>query len=254
MNIIETKEGWSIIEGDTHVGKWIEETGKLDHDKFLIPIACKNMRQGWVVMDCGALYGDHTIAYSKTVGAEGVVLAIEANPLAFQCLCKNAEKFESPVFCMNLALGEDHGGTAVHIMEENVGASRIGKEGANDDPIKKEVPVKTASIDGIAKDASLDRLNFIKIDCEGFELKILKGARGSIERFKPILLIEMNSWALSQQDACYKDIYDLLIELNYDWRIVQPDCKGGDQQYDVMAWPKLIKKARIVKARSLKTV
>jgi len=257
MNTVITKEGWHIIEQDSHVGKWVTDSGKLDHDEFLIPLACSNMRPGWVVMDCGALYGDHSIAYARTVGAGGAVLAIEANPMAFECLSKNAEKFQSAVFCMNLALGEEHGREAVHIMSDNVGASQVdGRQQTPENlPANRvETIVKTATIDGIVKDASLDRLNFIKIDCEGFEFKILKGARDTLKRFKPILLIEMNSWALSQQDASYKDIYDFLLELNYSWRIVQPDCKGGDQQYDVLAWPNAIEVPRLIKVERLPDV
>lgn len=246
MNTKITKEGWHIIEQDSHVGKWIEETGDLAHDRFLIPIACENIKPGWVVMDCGALYGDHSIAYARTVGSNGAVIAIEANKMAFDCLCKNAEKFQSPMFCINVALCERHGSVAVHIMEDvNIGASRVSTEATPPTPNKTEIEVKTASIDGIAMDASLDRLDFIKIDCEGWEYKILQGAKNVLEKFKPILLIEMNSWTLSQQGSCYKDIYDFLVGINYSWRIVQPDCKGGDSQYDVMAWPNLIEKPKI---------
>lgn len=248
MNTIQTKEGWYIIEQDTHVGKWIIDQKKLDHDDFLIPIACSNIKPGSVVIDCGALYGDHTIAYARAVGGDGAVLAIEANKLAFDCLTKNAERFQSPVFCMNLALGQHHGGKAVHIMEDvNIGASHvISGSSTKESPDKIEREVSLASIDGIASDANLEKLDFIKIDCEGWEYNILRGAHEVLKKFRPILLIEMNSWALSLQDASYKDIYDFLIEMNYSWRIVQPDLKGGDQQYDIMAWPNQIEKLSLV--------
>ncbi len=249
MNIKQTNEGWYIIEGDSHVGAWIEQNKKLDHDDFLIPLACSNMRPGWVVMDCGALYGDHSIAYARTVGKDGAVIAIEANKLAFECLSKNAEKFEAPMFCMNLALCDFHGGMAVHIMDEhNVGASKVTKEGKES---KTESPVRTATIDGIVTAANLDRLDFIKIDCEGWELSILKGANDTLKKFRPVLLIEMNSWALSQQDASYKDIYDYLLKHNYAWRIAQPEAKGGDQQYDILCWPSLIQKIGLVKTEKV---
>jgi FkbM family methyltransferase len=198
------------------------------------------------VMDCGALYGDHTIAYAKAVGKDGAVFAIEANKLAFECLSKNAERFEAPIFCMNLALCEHHLGTAIHVMDEhNIGASQVKNGDTKPDSIENEI--RTASIDGIASDASLEQLNFIKMDCEGWEYKILQGARNSIKKFKPILLIEMNSWTLSLQGSSYKEIYDFLIEMNYSWRIVQPEAKGGDQQYDVLAWPNQIEKLKLVK-------
>lgn len=245
MNIKQTKEGWYIIEQDTHVGKWVEETGKLDHDEFLIPIACENMKEGWIVMDCGALYGDHTIAYAKKVGKDGAVIAIEANPLAFQCLSKNAEKFDSEVICINTALGEHHGRLAFHeLIGENIGANRVSEEKNGNSQMKQ---VMTATIDGIANDAQLDRLNFIKIDCEGWEFKILKGAKNVLENLKPILMIEMNEGALKEQGATYKDIYDYLLEMNYSWRIIQPDLKGGNEQYDIICWPNLIQKLKLIK-------
>lgn len=250
MNTIRTNEGWWIIEGDTHVGKWIIEKQKLDHDEFLIPIACSGLKLGMVVMDCGALYGDHTIAYARAVSNDGVVIAIEANPMAFDCLAKNAQLFQSPVFCMNLALGEEHGGDAVHLMIDNVGASQVTAKAdvpANLPKNRIETIVKTASIDGIVSDARLERLDFIKIDCEGFEYRILRGAKATLNKFKPALLIEMNSWALSQHGACYKDIYDYLLDRNYSWRIVQPDCKGADAQYDIYAWPNLVEQQAIIK-------
>lgn len=253
MNTTITAEGWHIIEQDTHVGKWIIDQKKLDHDDFLIPIACANMQLGWVVMDCGALYGDHSLAYARTVSSDGCVIAIEANPMAFECLKENAKKFQSPTICMNLVLSDDHGGKATHIMDDaNIGASTVDeKTGASYVNEILENEIRTASIDGIVHDANLDRLNFIKIDCEGWEFKILKGAKNTIKDFKPVLLIEMNSFALSRQDASYKDIYDFLLEMNYSWRIVQPDLKGGDTQYDILAWPNLVERPGLLKAEML---
>lgn len=253
MNIIKTKEGWSIIEGDTHLGKWIQETGRLDHDNFLPHIAVENIPVGGIVIDAGAMYGDHTILYSRKVGQDGCVIAIEANPLAFQCLSENAKLFQGPTICMNLALGDNHGGVAVHIMDDcNVGACTVSGsiDGAYvNEKVEKEV--RTATIDGIVHDANLERVDFIKIDCEGWEFKILKGGERTLKHFKPKLLIEMNSFTLSQQECSYKDIYDFLLSLNYSWRIVQPQCKGGDQQYDIMCWPNIIETPKLLKAQKI---
>lgn len=254
MNIKQTKEGWHIIEQDSHVGKWIEETGRLDHDRFLIPLIESMLKPGMVAIDAGALYGDHSIAYARAVSTEGAVIAIEPNPLAFECLSKNAEKFQSPMFCMNVALCDhaDHGKTAVHVMEGmNIGASQCKEGEVKNSTLEKEIAL--ASLDGIVESASLDRLDFCKLDIEGFELKALNGFRRSMAKFRPVLVIEMNSFALSQQGASYKEIYDLLLGLNYDWRIIQPEAKGGDQMYDVLAWPNLIEKPvkRIVRPNEI---
>lgn len=236
MNTKQTKEGYWIIEQDTHVGKWIEESGRLDHDRHLHALIEEGIKPGWICIDAGALYGDSTIGMCRATGGEGAVFAIEANKMAFDCLSKNAETFQSPTFLLNCALGESHGGEAVHVMEENVGASKVS-DSKNSEPSRIETTIKTASIDGIAIDANLERLDFIKIDCEGWEFKILKGAKNSLKKFRPLMLIEMNSFALSLQDSCYKDIYDFLLEMEYSWRIVQPEAGGGSPQYDILCWP-----------------
>lgn len=231
-----TKEGWKIIEGDSHIGKWIEESGKLDHDEHLIPIATSGMKPGSVVIDAGALYGDHTIAYARACGNEGAVIAIESNPLAYECLKENMAKAQGTVLCINAALGETHGGKAIHEIHEsaNIGMSTVSKEEV------KGIEIPTVSIDGIVKDSALSKLDFIKIDCEGWELSILRGARGTLKSLRPALMIEINSYALAAQGATDKNIYDLLLELEYEWRILQPQCKGGDPVFDILCIPKAI--------------
>lgn len=247
-----TKEGWHIIEGDSHVGKWIEDSGRLDHDQHLIPLIESMLQIGMVVIDAGALYGDHSLAYARAVSSSGAVIAIEPNPMAFECLSKNAERFQSPMFLMNLALCDhaNSGGKAIHVMEDmNIGASQVKKDKSNDSKIEKEIT--TASLDAIVEGANLERLDFAKLDIEGYEYEALKGFRRSIVKFRPGLVIEMNSFALSQQGSCYKDIYDFLLSVNYSWRIIQPEAGGGSPQYDVFAWPNLIETPKLVKVEKI---
>lgn len=235
MNTKITKEGWMIIEQDTHVGKWIEESGKLDHDEFMIPLAVSNIPIGGVAMDLGALYGDHSVGYARKLGETGTLIAVEAGEMAYRCLLHNAKKFECPTICIHAAVCDNHGGKAMHsVHEENLGASRINEE----EP--KAVEIRTVSIDGIVKDADLSRLDFIKIDCEGFEYKILQGAVGTLKHFKPILMMEINLGALVQQGDTDKKIYDFLLGMNYSWRILQSDCTGSSPQFDILAWANLI--------------
>lgn len=232
-----TNEGWMVIEGDLISG-WVEQTKRLDHDMFLIPLAVANMPEGGVVIDCGANIGSHTIGYSAKVGDHGTVIAIEAGKAAFECLFENSKKFQAKVLCINCAVCEIHGGRAIHTLDENnVGASTVnGETEENTD----ENEVRTITLDGFVQDADIKRVDFIKIDCEGYELKILQGAKSILKRFRPKMLIEMNSFRLRENGATYKDVYDFLLAQDYSWRICQPECKGGDIQYDVLCWPNLI--------------
>lgn len=243
MNTKKTAAGYWIIEQDTHVGKWIEESGRLDHDRHLHALIEEGIKPGWICIDAGALYGDTTIGMCRATGGEGAVFAIEANKMAFDCLSKNAETFQSPTFLLNCALGESHGGEAVHVMEENVGASKVS-DSKNSEPSRIETKIKTISIDGLCIDANLTSgIDFIKLDIEGGEMSALKGARNLLSNKhpqvrRPVMVIEMNSFALSLQGSCYKDIYDFLLEMGYEWRLIQPEAVPSSMQYDILCWPK----------------
>lgn len=232
-----------VIEGDLISG-WVEENKKLDHDEFLIPLAVANIPEGGVALDIGGNIGSHTIAYAKKVGTHGTVIAIEAGEIAFNCLVENAKKFDGKTLLIHAAASDVHGMTCEHTCNPvNVGASGVHE--ANTE-VKDEVytahttTVRTITIDKLMEDADLKRLDFVKIDCEGCEYMILKGAKETLRRFKPKLLIEMNHFRLLEQGASYRDIYDWLLEQNYEWRIVEPECKGGDAMYNILAWPRLI--------------
>lgn len=236
-----TAQGWHVIEGDTHVGKWIEDTGKLDHDEFLIPLAASGLKPGDVCIDAGALYGDHTIAYARKVGPTGTVLAIEAGALAYSCLVENMKRAEGNVICINAALCDSHGSKAIHeVQEGNLGMSIVSEDET------KGVEIRTVSIDGLVKDSDLLKVAFIKIDCEGWEFSILKGAKGTLQYMRPVLLIEINSFALAAQGACDKDIYDLLLSLDYSWGIVQPECTGASAQFDILCWPNQLQTPKVM--------
>ena len=60
-----TKEGWAIIDGDTHISKWVEETGRLDHDISAIPIILSHIPKDGIVFDVGANIGTPAIVTGK---------------------------------------------------------------------------------------------------------------------------------------------------------------------------------------------
>lgn len=231
MIIKQLSSGFHVLE-DSCIGKWQVETGELCHDKFLVPFACEQIPEGGTVIDCGALCGDHSYAYSQKLGKKGTLIAIEPCEAAFSCLAFNAQAFPSVTICVPCAVSNAHGGVVFHkLNEDNAGASIV-------DIIKSEgsSEVRTVSIDGLIEDGKIRRLDFCKIDCEGWELKILQGAKKSIEKFQPKLLIEINSARLKDHGTTSLDIYQFLAEIDYRWGVVQPDCKDGDPQFDILAY------------------
>jgi FkbM family methyltransferase len=207
--------GIAVLKNDSHISAWVEESGRLDHDQYALPIILQYISEGDTVVDVGAFIGDHTIAYENAVGKSGVVMAFEPNPDAFACLkrnCHHAIKF-------NIGLSDHHhdGSMTTH---ENAGKCRV-----------------SADIEGtsLARLAPLDqwnlvRLNFLKIDVEGFEIRVLRGAEKTIRRHKPIMWIEVNKSALNDQGTSPSELLAWIHHLGYS---TTPYPEEGDQ-YDVL--------------------
>lgn len=226
--------GGFLVPVDDCLGKWIIESQRLDHDQHLVPLVCSHLKEGDVVIDCGCYVGDHTIAYSLKVGKEGCVIAIEAGKDAFECLVHNAKLFlNKNVVCIKCALGkDDYSKVYHHKVEDNLGMSVCSTVESDD-----AVVVQTLDTICLSKHNSIQKLDFIKIDCEGFECDILEGAEKLLEKFRPKMLIEVNSHKLSEHGSSRKKLYDLLKTYKYQTTIVQPQCSFEDPQYDILCTP-----------------
>ena len=64
----------------------------------------------------------------------------------------------------------------------------------------------------------LNSIDFIKIDVEGFELKVLRGGAEIIRKHKPVLLVELHLGFIENYGESYKDVIDWIESLNYSIR------------------------------------
>jgi len=215
-----------VIEGDTHVSQWIEKQERLDHDMNTLPFILPYIDKGDTVVDAGAFVGDHTIAYAKAVGETGTVFAFEPSPLAFECLLHNMAGFENVIGC-NAGLSSGESTAPLSGNNGNHGGAYIGEH-------MKIADVKLRRLDSYSITPHL-----IKFDVEGCEVEALHGARETIQKSQPVLVIEVNSVALSRQGCIPDQIFDFLKEQNYGWRIMQENCTIESPMYDIIATPPL---------------
>lgn len=219
----------AVLEHDSHISKWVEETGKLAHDSWLLPQLDPYLLEGNVAVDGGANIGDHTGYYLSKVGRHGMVMAFEPNPEAYECLVHNCP------YAVNLKYGlSDASGIRQLEVLDNVGASYIrplGPAGVLDlsaTSSKNQINLRT--LDSF----KLDQLNFLKLDIEGWEGKAIIGAQQTISRFKPVMLIEVNRGALARAGCSEQQLLDLLDNFGYKCRPLQE----VGPQYDVLCTPK----------------
>ena len=98
------------------------------------------------------------------------------------------------------------------------------------------------SISGECVVKSIDSFNyqscdFILMDCEGFELNALIGAKETITKFKPIMVIEINDVTLIRQGILRNDIFAWLTQNNYIYRNIYKNQGLNDSQLDIICTP-----------------
>lgn len=208
----------AVLEKDSHISRWVEETGKLDHDEYSLPIILKYIKDGDYVVDAGAFIGDHTIAYVKAVGSTGRVYAFEPNLSAYECLVYNCPS------AITVKAGlSDKPSTQFFSVADNVGSSRITDSG--------DRTVFVVALDSY----ELPRLNFFKLDVEGFEVSALKGAKKTIAKHRPVMWVEVNEYALQQRgESPFSLITYLKTQLGYEIESFPPE---EGLQYDLLCKP-----------------
>ena len=75
---------------------------------------------------------------------------------------------------------------------------------------------KIITIDNFVKLNQLARIDFIKIDVEGYEYKVLKGAIETIKKFSPTIILEFNQYSRSLSNINVHEFNDFIKPLNYN--------------------------------------
>ena len=198
-----TKEGIAIIEGDNYLSADIERAGRLDVARDVLLQYKPYIPEGGVVLDIGACLGDFTATFREFVGYSGQVHAFEPNPAVFACLCYNMAKYHN-VLLYGIALGECKRWTSIVLDNNNIGASYLKAIGGD---------TRVWPLDLL----EFPRVNFIKIDAEGYEPWVLDGAQATLTKLKPPLLVEIDQRALGFQGFTPKDVHERLDALGYDF-------------------------------------
>ena len=122
---------------------------------------------------------------SKKVGSKGKVLAVEPDPSNFAVLSRNIKDNNlRNVSAFQLALSDRDGDAQLTLSSSPAQHSIINRSvGSN------SITVKTVKLDSLLKKAKTDRIDFLKVDVEEAEMKLLRGAPKTL-RSKPRIVIE----------------------------------------------------------------
>ena len=175
--VIKSRDGILLYnKNDIYIGKSIEKYGEFSHlEAILFEQICKD---GDIVFEVGANIGAHTVN-----------LAINS--------ISNVYAFQEAV--------SDENGTI--IIPEYDFSKNNNFGGINIENTQKGTPVHKQKLDNFVN--KINRLKLLKIDVEGMEIGVLKGAKELVKKFKPIIYVENDR----QQHS--KNLIELLWSMDY---------------------------------------
>jgi FkbM family methyltransferase len=145
------------------------------------------LKPGMVVIDVGANVGVYTFSAAARVGATGRVIAVEPTALCVQCLHQTIQINDlQQVSVYAVAASDTEGSLSFRISANN----ELNEVVASDVEESGLITIPCLSLDAICEKENIQRVDFIKIDAEGHELSVLKGALHILATFQPVILYE----------------------------------------------------------------
>lgn len=179
------------------------------------------IKPGFNIIDIGANIGAHTLHFSKLTGPNGKVYAFEPTDYAFNKLSKNVAL--NKTFTQNTYLTQ---ALLIDEVNEQTPKAIPSRWPLNADKSNESHPVHLGVFESLinAKKIRLDdwyenlgkpTINLIKIDVDGFEIDVLKGAKNLLQQQKPIMVMEFAPYVFEERGYHFSDLIQILLEHHY---------------------------------------
>lgn len=165
------------------------------------------------VVDIGANFGLFSLYASNQVGKEGKVIAFEPNPFVTPLLIEFLQKNTTlnNWIVNSSAIANENSIVKFSIsLEDNALMERSGL--MINDRNEKPVYVLASKLDKILENYKID---IIKIDVEGSEMEVLKGAENTIDHFRPIVIVEIHGLYFDNPKHHASNVFDFFNNKNY---------------------------------------
>ncbi len=188
----------------------------------------RGLEPGMVFVDVGAHFGFFTLLGSDLVTGEGRVVALEPMPRTFRQLNRNASRnnpfrnitpLNAAAYSANTTLLFRDYGLVDSAMDSAFGQRNTGGERGK----VGTVQVTARTCDEVVATLGLRRVDLVKIDAESSELHVLFGAERLIQKFAPLLIVEVGDFDLPGV-ARSRDLVSWLTQRGY----VAYECRQGD--------------------------
>ena len=167
-------------------------------------------------LDVGASIGLVSLAAAQLLDA-GQVVACEPEPRAFACLEAATRHGSAGVTLVNAAVSDAPGRLRFHQDPNGTAWGMISDR-------EPSIEVEVTTVDTLVQELGLERLDVLKVDVEGFECAVLRGAARTLQALRPVAVVELNPYCLWRhgralpQDLITQlgEIYPILLAVGAD--------------------------------------
>jgi FkbM family methyltransferase len=178
------------------------------------------LKPGMIVLDIGAHHGYYTLLASQKVGPEGCVIAFEPSPRERRRLLQHLRMNScANVRIEEMALGDAKGRAEFHIVK----GKETGCNSLRPPEVRQSTAteVEVARLDDYLRQKDLAVVDFVKMDVEGAELAVLKGATHFLERRpRPVIFCEVQDVRTRAWGYPARDIVEFLRGKGFRWYIL----------------------------------
>ena len=187
------------------------------HDLGDLRFLWRNLKPGAVFLDIGAHHGVYSVVAAKKLGANGVVAAFEPSVREYRRLRMHLRLNRlGSVRAEPLALGSA-ACTQKFFQITNGDNTRGGfRPPASEDRVS-EISVETVRLDDYVSQFPLARVDFVKLDVEGGEREVLRGASSVLSKFRPILICEVLDATTQAWGYKAREIIQMLESFDFAW-------------------------------------
>jgi FkbM family methyltransferase len=196
-----------------------------------------------IYCDIGANIGLYTLFVAKRIGNKGKVISFEPQPLTYQRLIENIKlnNLEN-ILSVNKAVGDINSSIAIRQSPDSAKAfvSRTKED-------RKDIKVEMVSFDNFLKNNDIAKVDYLKIDVEGFEYFVLQGMKEFLKNSPPIIIqIELYEEFLKRSGSSINQTLNYLNDLGYTfWQLNSNNIKLIECKDNISGDLFLIKKENI---------
>jgi len=204
------------LYADSLLSKLIFEGFETDEIDFLNSY----LVNGDSFLDIGANVGLFSLYAAKRVGKEGLVISFEPSRKTYERLVENCElnKLEN-IKTAKLGLADKEDQLELNISSDGHEAWNTFVK-SDDSKFSSTEMVTVKPLDGFLRENAVDtdKISLIKLDVEGFEINVLKGATALLSKKNaPTFMVEFTDDNANAAGHCCHEIYTILVDHGYTW-------------------------------------